>query len=434
MNHRIFGMAVCLALIAAGVAPAGPRRSRPALEATSHGGTRHTPPTCCGGPASADAGGIEQLVRLGRAGAVEYLLDYDGSPFPSTPRRGWPAPARYAGWSATPAQDELDAIRKFQRRNATVQFENLSQWWLRRMIATPRPLEEKIVLFWHGHFTSGMREVSRIPTPCSTSRTNCSVGWPSAICGRWSSASVPTPPCSVYLDNAKNLARKPNENFARELMELFTLGEGHYSEADIKETARAFTGWTIDPVDRALHLPAQSARLRRETGARPIRAAPGHRRDRHHPGRGCHGPSPGPQALDPLRGNRAEPQARACPGRHAPLAGLRPETVPPPRVHERRVLRGVGPVPACEEPHRVSRRHPAAAGGGRRRRTRRYPRPGRDGPAVVSTPQRQRLGRRTAVDQRLHPHRPLRHRPGPALRHPGPHPPRPPPCPTSTTP
>ena len=50
----------------------------------------------------------------------------------------------------------------------------------------------------------------------------------------------------IYLDGMRSVARQPNENFARELLELFTLGEGHYSEADIKAAARAFTGWTVD--------------------------------------------------------------------------------------------------------------------------------------------------------------------------------------------
>jgi len=76
----------------------------------------------------------------------------------------------------------------------------------------------------------------------------------------------------IYLDGMRSVARQPNENFARELLELFTLGEGHYSEADIKQAARAFTGWTIDPRERPFHQPRPAAR---RTARRPSLARPG---------------------------------------------------------------------------------------------------------------------------------------------------------------
>ena len=76
----------------------------------------------------------------------------------------------------------------------------------------------------------------------------------------------------IYLDGMRSVARQPNENFARELLELFTLGEGHYSEADIKAAARAFTGWTRRPRDRRSSVDReQRARRRREDLPRPDR-------------------------------------------------------------------------------------------------------------------------------------------------------------------
>ena len=79
------------------------------------------------------------------------------------------------------------------------------------------------------------------------------------------------PAMLIYLDGMRTVARQPNENFARELLELFTLGEGHYSEADIKAAARAFTGWTIDRETGAFVRPARSSTTtaRRPSSARP---------------------------------------------------------------------------------------------------------------------------------------------------------------------
>ena len=85
----------------------------------------------------------------------------------------------------------------------------------------------------------------------------------------------------VYLDSVRNRKGAPNENFAREVMELFTLGEGHYTEQDVKEAARAFTGWSLDRETGDVRVPPAPARRRREDGARPQRALRRRRRARH---------------------------------------------------------------------------------------------------------------------------------------------------------
>ena len=124
------------------------------------------------------------------------------------------------------------------------QGRELRNWWVEEMLVTDQPLTERMVLFWHNHFTSSLMKVR---FPPALFRQN-------ALYRREGLGNFATllkevardPAMLIYLDGMRSVARQPNENFARELLELFTLGEGHYSEADIKAAARAFTGWTVD--------------------------------------------------------------------------------------------------------------------------------------------------------------------------------------------
>jgi uncharacterized protein (DUF1800 family) len=130
-----------------------------------------------------------------------------------------------------------------QRRLAQEAFE-LRAWWLREMLATPSPLTERMTLFWHNHFATSQQKV----------RSNQLMYRQNALLRREALGNFATllhaiakdPAMLVYLDNAGSRRQAPNENFAREVMELFTLGEGHYGEQDVKEAARAFTGWSLD--------------------------------------------------------------------------------------------------------------------------------------------------------------------------------------------
>lgn len=116
-------------------------------------------------------------------------------------------------------------------------------WWMDRMIQSPNPFEEKLALFWHGHFATSSQKV-RAAYPMLAQnllfRDKGLGDWPALI-----EAVAKDPAMLVYLDNARSTRRSPNENFARELLELFTLGEGHYTEEDIRSAARAFTGWSL---------------------------------------------------------------------------------------------------------------------------------------------------------------------------------------------
>src|SRR6185436_9354059 len=117
-------------------------------------------------------------------------------------------------------------------------------WWANRMLTTPRPLEEKLTLFWHGHFASGqnkVRDYRMMLRQNEMFRRNAS--------GRFSdllNGILKDPAMLVYLDNGENVKTHPNENFGRELLELFSMGVGNYTERDVREGARAFTGWTND--------------------------------------------------------------------------------------------------------------------------------------------------------------------------------------------
>jgi hypothetical protein len=116
-------------------------------------------------------------------------------------------------------------------------------WWLDRMLRTTHPLAEKMTLFWHGHFATS---IAKVPAPLMVRQIDL---FRTAGLGNFRTllAAVSVDPAmSVWLDNRSNSKAHPNENYARELMELFALGLGAYTENDVKEGARALTGWPYD--------------------------------------------------------------------------------------------------------------------------------------------------------------------------------------------
>lgn len=126
---------------------------------------------------------------------------------------------------------------------ATGDPKQLSAWWSYVMLRTPHPLLEKTTLFWHGHFATSAAKVEDAATMYSQNRLfrQYALG----DFGQLTHAIARDPAMLIYLDSVTNRKSHPNENFARELMELFCLGEGNYSEKDIQELARCFTGWEI---------------------------------------------------------------------------------------------------------------------------------------------------------------------------------------------
>jgi hypothetical protein len=129
-------------------------------------------------------------------------------------------------------------------RANTIETQRLGVWWAERMLTTPRPLEEKLTLFWHGHFATGankVRDARMMRQQNDMLRRRASGRLRDLLAG-----ILEDPAMLVFLDNGENVKAHPNENFGRELLELFTMGVGNYSERDVREAARAFTGWTND--------------------------------------------------------------------------------------------------------------------------------------------------------------------------------------------
>ncbi len=127
-------------------------------------------------------------------------------------------------------------------RSNAVETQRLATWWGERMLLSQRPLEEKMTLFWHGHFATGnnkVRDARMVYQQNEMLRTHATGNFKELLL-----RILRDPAMLVYLDNGENVKGHPNENFGRELLELFTLGVGNYTEQDIREGSRAFTGWT----------------------------------------------------------------------------------------------------------------------------------------------------------------------------------------------
>jgi len=121
----------------------------------------------------------------------------------------------------------------------------LQAWWLYRMLFTPDPLTERLTLLWHNHFATSQLKVGDVAAMHDQNETfrrhAC------APFGDLLRAMLRDPALLIWLDAPSNRKGAPNENLARELLELFTLGAGHYTEKDVKEAARALTGLTVNP-------------------------------------------------------------------------------------------------------------------------------------------------------------------------------------------
>lgn len=126
---------------------------------------------------------------------------------------------------------------------ATGNPKQLAAWWVYRMLTTPAQLLEKMTLFWHGHFATSAEKVEDADLMNAQNQ----------LLRKYALGCFPDllleisqdPAMLIYLDSASNRKAHPNENYAREIMELFCLGEGNYTEKDIRELARCFTGWEV---------------------------------------------------------------------------------------------------------------------------------------------------------------------------------------------
>ena len=203
---------------------------------------------------------IRLLANVDRNAAVEQAL------FPTLQTASTPAPSWIDSRPPHPRErksmspKEKKAFKKERRKKGM----DLKAWWFREMIATSAPLTERMTLFWHNHFTSSLRKVKWPPL---LYRQN--ILFRRMALGSFRdllTAVAKDPAMILYLDTQSNNKSHPNENFARELLELFTLGEGHYTEQDIKEAARAFTGWKLHRRDGSFRI----ARRQHDHGTKTV--------------------------------------------------------------------------------------------------------------------------------------------------------------------
>jgi uncharacterized protein (DUF1800 family) len=201
----------------------------------------------------------EELSSRGLDAAVDALVDYtpSGDHFVAPEAIRTPPESPHAFEARLKAIEDEDIRQKERQEYYRVEndlIRDLQAWWLSRMLASAPlpgkipPLEEKLTLFWHSHFASGFPDKIRHTYPLwrqnETFRSLAIKPFPEQL-----KALIQDPAMLVWLDNASSNRGNPNENFARELMELFTLGVGHYSEADVKEAARALTGYSVERED-----------------------------------------------------------------------------------------------------------------------------------------------------------------------------------------
>jgi uncharacterized protein (DUF1800 family) len=184
---------------------------------------------------------VDAAERAGYTPTVDRLLS------PRTADAGakrTPPPELGTDPAAALTKDASREQRQRARQQQREQARRLVLWWLDRMVAADDQLGEKLVFFWHGHWATSVQKVRSavlMRGQLDTMRRH----------GRGelrdlATAMVTDPALILWLDGHRNTRRAPNENLARELMELFTLGPGHYTETDVKAAARALTGWTVD--------------------------------------------------------------------------------------------------------------------------------------------------------------------------------------------
>jgi hypothetical protein len=184
---------------------------------------------------------IERWVELGPEGAVEELLapgPWIEEPFYARKRADGDLGRLLRSLPEAEREQRMEDLRAEDRAQAS----DFLAWWVERMLAGDEPLRERMVLFWHGYFTSSYEVVKSSYEMIQQNqlfRRHALGSFRALLHG-----IARDPAMLVYLDNASSKRSKPNENFARELMELYTLGEGHYGEDDVREVARAFTGWS----------------------------------------------------------------------------------------------------------------------------------------------------------------------------------------------
>lgn len=199
--------------------------------------------------------------QLGREKAVEFLVS-PTEPLDSFPLPEWSSDAQVLadyqkivddrkslrqqmrGLSPEKAEMAKREAQRAIRREYREREQEAQAWWFRRMLKSEAPLREKMTLFWHDHFATSIQKVKQ--TSLLVRQNDLFRNHAFGSFRDLTQAILMDPAMTLYLDTQSSKKGKPNENFAREVMELFTLGEGNYAEQDIREAARAFTGYQIN--------------------------------------------------------------------------------------------------------------------------------------------------------------------------------------------
>ena len=179
---------------------------------------------------------IQRYQNLTRAQAIDHLLKNKDMSLPRAPNM--------SPWSRTVSLQKNMRRKKMIMRISNVEGKKLQDWWIKHLLKTRSPFLERMTLFWHNHFPSSIAKTKQ----CNMLHQQNLLLRKHALgnFGQMLHAIAKDPAMLVYLDGYVSTKEEPNENFGRELLELFTLGIGHYSENDMREAARAFTGCGVD--------------------------------------------------------------------------------------------------------------------------------------------------------------------------------------------
>lgn len=179
---------------------------------------------------------IARFQNLTRQQAIDYLF--------SNQNMNLPAPPGMTPWPKTVSLRGNMRRRKMIKRISRGEGKALQQWWVKHLLATKSPFLERMTLFWHNHFPSSIKKTTQASMLYQQNlmlRKNSLGNF-----GQMIHDIARDPAMLLYLDGYVSTKEEPNENFGRELLELFTIGIGNYKESDMREAARAFTGWSID--------------------------------------------------------------------------------------------------------------------------------------------------------------------------------------------
>ena len=191
-------------------------------------------------------GEIAATKAKGLEAAVDEVIEA-GANAANVPAPTWAHPGNIGAIRmearATKRNGDASKLREVRKMEGD-ELLDLRRWWLDRIATTSAPLLEKMTLFWHGHFATSVAKVKDgywMWLQNDTLRRHALGNFVTLT-----KAMSRDPAMMIYLDLHQSRREHPNENWARELMELFTIGIGNYTERDVRESARAFTGYRLD--------------------------------------------------------------------------------------------------------------------------------------------------------------------------------------------